>query len=401
MPDDAENVVAAHVLLRNTYTLAARGMELQQRDRIATMLNNHRIAMEQRQRPPLVAPGPDEPHAATWQHHGAEPVIVDATLSGLREAAARVGQAAGSAVQAFARTLELQSESATTCAVLQDRTNMLLNVGHSSILAAVGTGVCVETVRECDEGDQAPQEDNSSKMSHSHMGSMLGVLKHHVTSLWPCIRRSNLDARVMRRIIGLESFVDFEYSDPAARGMLIHALQDLRTSLLHRFQYLCHCTSVLGSASWDKWVGQERDAAWKCIVMGARGLHKWAALLYSELEGLVQQRTPGTALLMLKARGDGLQKINEQACLLLLGNLMMAMLKSLHAAHEGLNGLQRGASGTDTGIAQEVSNVFSSAVSTLAYALLGHSSEHTFWLHMLQASTGKSGSGGPQSEHCS
>lgn len=142
-------------------------------------------------------------------------------------------------------------------------------------------------------------------MSHSDMNAMVGVLKRHITSFWPCLRRSNLDARVMRRIIGLESFVDFERSDPAARGMLIHALQDLRTSLLHRFQYLFHCTSVLGAVSWDKWVGQEREAAWKCIVMGARGLHKWATLLHSELAGLVQQRNPGTALLMLKAVCSG------------------------------------------------------------------------------------------------
>lgn len=150
------------------------------------------------------------------------------------------------------------------------------------------------------------EEAISDKLSHSDMNAVLGVLKRHVTSFWPCVRRSNLDARVMRRVIGMESFVDFERSDPAARGMLIHALQDLRSSLLHRFQYLFHCKSELGSPSWEKWVAQERDAAWKCVVMGARGLHKFAALLYSELNGLMQQRTPGTALLMLKAVRSGI-----------------------------------------------------------------------------------------------
>lgn len=105
----------------------------------------------------------------------------------------------------------------------------------------------------------------------------------------------------MRRIIGLESFVDFERSDPAARGLLIHALLDLRISLLRRFQYLFHSKSALGAQSWEKWAGQERETAWKCVTMGARGLHKWATLLHSELEGYAQQRAPGTALLMLKA----------------------------------------------------------------------------------------------------
>lgn len=105
----------------------------------------------------------------------------------------------------------------------------------------------------------------------------------------------------MRRIIGLDSFVDFERSDPAARGLLIHALQDMRSSLLQRHQRLFHSKSLQGATSWDKWAGQEREAAWKCVTMGARGLHKWATLLQSELHGLAQQRAPGTALIMLKA----------------------------------------------------------------------------------------------------
>lgn len=69
---------------------------------------------------------------------------------------------AGTAVQAFARTVELQTESAATCAVLQDRTNMLLNIGHSCILGAVGTGAYVETVNERDENDQVRPLCNAS-----------------------------------------------------------------------------------------------------------------------------------------------------------------------------------------------------------------------------------------------
>lgn len=85
MPSDAENVVAAQVLMRRTYTLAARGMELQQRNRIAMMLNKHRIAMEEwHSQPKLV---PEDPPTASWQRHGAEPLIIDASVRSLREAA--------------------------------------------------------------------------------------------------------------------------------------------------------------------------------------------------------------------------------------------------------------------------------------------------------------------------
>jgi len=60
-------------------------------------------------------------------------------------------------VQAFTRTVELRTEGAATCAVLQDRTNMLLNIGHSCILGAVATGVRVESIQQGDENDQVRQ----------------------------------------------------------------------------------------------------------------------------------------------------------------------------------------------------------------------------------------------------
>lgn len=153
------------------------------------------------------------------------------------------------------------------------------------------------------------QHNEQGNMSHSNMIEMLGVFKRHITMMWPCIRRSNLDARVLRRIIGLDRFVEFERSDPAARGLLIHALQDLRDPLLQRYLYLCHSQSALGSPSWEKWAAQEREVAWKCVTMAARGLHKWAILLHSELQGHAQHRAPGTALLMLKAVRIHLQRL--------------------------------------------------------------------------------------------
>lgn len=60
----------------------------------------------------------------------------------------------GLGVEAFVRTLQLNTENAATCADLQDRTNALLTIGHSCILGAVGTGVYVETVKEADQNDK-------------------------------------------------------------------------------------------------------------------------------------------------------------------------------------------------------------------------------------------------------
>lgn len=68
----------------------------------------------------------------------------------------------GAGVEAFARTLDLSTGSAATCADLQDRTNALLTVGHSCILGAVSTGVYVETVKEGDETDQVRHLQNNS-----------------------------------------------------------------------------------------------------------------------------------------------------------------------------------------------------------------------------------------------
>lgn len=95
MPSDADNVVAAQALVHRTYTLAARGMEFQQRSRIAMMLSKHWTALEKRQRPPNTIPHSDDPPTASWEHHGAEPVTMDTVLSSLKNAAAETGQTSG------------------------------------------------------------------------------------------------------------------------------------------------------------------------------------------------------------------------------------------------------------------------------------------------------------------
>lgn len=94
-------------------------------------------------------------------------------------------------------------------------------------------------------------------------------------------------------------------------------------------------------------------------------------------------------------KGDGLQKINEQACLLLLGNLMMTLLKALNGAHQSLTRLQQDSSAADVNSSQDALHVFSDAVSATVYSLLGHNSEKPFWVHLFQAVSGRSNAGVP------
>jgi hypothetical protein len=126
-------------------------------------------------------------------------------------------------------------------------------------------------------------------MTHNELNALIGVLKRHITSFWPCKRRSNLDARVVKRLTGQDKFVDFESSDPAARGMLIS------------YKELLFASTVTADPTWNKWVIQEREMTWRALVLASRGLHSWGAVLYSQLHELLQERTPGTSLMMLKA----------------------------------------------------------------------------------------------------
>ena len=148
---------------------------------------------------------------------------------------------------------------------------------------------------------QAKSKDSDGELTHVQLNALLGVLKRHVTSFWPCKRRSNLDARVVKRLTGQDKFVDFEGSDPAARGMLIRGLHDMHGTLQHRYKELLVSSTATADSTWNKWVLQEREMTWRALALTSRGLHAWGTVLYSQLHGLLVERTPGTSLMMLKA----------------------------------------------------------------------------------------------------
>lgn len=74
--------------------------------------------------------------------------------------------------------------------------------------------------------------------------------------------------------------------------------------------------------------------------------------------------------------------------MLLLGNLMISLLKAVSAAHETLNNIQNVQS-IDNQHPPDAVHVFTSVMTTIVYALLGHTSDRSFWLHLLQAGDGK------------
>lgn len=145
------------------------------------------------------------------------------------------------------------------------------------------------------------QDSADGQLTHVQLNALLGVLKRHITSFWPCKRRSNLDARVVKRLTGQDKFVDFEGSDPAARGMLIRGLHDIHGSLQCRYKELLFASTATADITWNKWVMQEREMTWRALALTSRGLHSWGAVLFSQLHGLLVERTPGTSLMMLKA----------------------------------------------------------------------------------------------------
>lgn len=74
--------------------------------------------------------------------------------------------------------------------------------------------------------------------------------------------------------------------------------------------------------------------------------------------------------------------------MLLLGNFMISLLKALSSAHETLNKIQHVPS-TDNQDPPDAVHVFTSVMTTIVYALLGHTSDRSFWLHFLQPGEGK------------
>ena len=143
---------------------------------------------------------------------------------------------------------------------------------------------------------------------------MLALLSRHATAGWPALKRSNLDSKVLRRLVGLEAFVDFETSDFVARGALLRAAGDMLTDTRRRFVLLVREALLATGAGGEgvgggdgdlqkrvKWLQGERECAWRALALAARGLVGWGGVLARERRALVAGREPGSALMMLHA----------------------------------------------------------------------------------------------------
>jgi hypothetical protein len=96
----------------------------------------------------------------------------------------------------------------------------------------------VQVIR-ADGDDEAP----AVTVTHAQLAAMLRALAAAAAAYFPCLRRSNVDASVARRAAGLEAFVSFGRSDPAARGALLAGLRALLATLAARHGRLLRAVS--------------------------------------------------------------------------------------------------------------------------------------------------------------
>jgi hypothetical protein len=121
---------------------------------------------------------------------------------------------------------------------------------------------------------------------------MLSIFKRYATSFWPHLKRSHLDAKVLRRLVGLEKFIDFQGSDPASRGLIIRTGLDMVQTLHARFLGLLRATtshSVGASKAQQeqRWLEGEQGCAWRALALVSRGLLSWGGILQQERQGLL------------------------------------------------------------------------------------------------------------------
>jgi hypothetical protein len=138
----------------------------------------------------------------------------------------------------------------------------------------------------------------------TELAALLSIFKRHVTSFWPHLKRSHLDAKVLRRLVGLEKFVDFQGSDPASRGLIIRTGLDMVSTLHARFLGLLRAALSQGSAlaaQEQRWLEGEQGCAWRALALVSRGLLSWGGILQQEWQGLQSAWAPGFPRMMLQA----------------------------------------------------------------------------------------------------
>ena len=139
-------------------------------------------------------------------------------------------------------------------------------------------------------------------LTHAQLASILSLFSRHPSAMWLPFKRSDLDAKLLRRLTGLDVFVSFEASDHVARGTLLRGATALGKQLEQRFVMLVHAHLAAGPV--DKrarWLSGERESAWRGAALAARGLAGWGAVLQAERTSLRTASTPGIGLMMLQA----------------------------------------------------------------------------------------------------
>ena len=203
---------------------------------------------------------------------------------------------------------------------------------------------------QSDEEAQAASDCRAAakQLTHSELTAILSILKQHAPVSWPALKRSSLDSKVLRRLIGLEAFVDFAAADFVARGALMRTTADMLSDSRRRYVVLLHENFRADAELWHvqqqqqqgpagaaevtaalqkrvKWLAAERDSAWRAVTLAAKGLAGWGSVLVQERAKLLAQCQPGTKLMMLSAvwlqlplafrAGAALLSLAMQACI--------------------------------------------------------------------------------------
>lgn len=141
----------------------------------------------------------------------------------------------------------------------------------------------------------APEGGSLQQLSHAELQSMLRTLTLHLRHAWTPPRCANVDAVVLKRLVGLEPFVCFARSDPHARGLLIQAAFDMAAVLKGRLQLLLTADKRSGG----RWLLLERKSCCAALALLHRGVLRWGDALLAE--AVTSERLSGPQLLMLQA----------------------------------------------------------------------------------------------------
>ena len=156
------------------------------------------------------------------------------------------------------------------------------------------------------------------RFSHAQLEGMLSTMTMHLSAAWSPPDRSNLDAVIVKRLVGMQPFIDFAASDPRARGMLIRGAFDMLSALEHRMRGLIRATETGGGAGGSSsWLRQEARICWNAMCLIHRGVQTWGAILLEEGTTSPNAMASRSQLLMMRAvcTSEAFFKINSNVFL--------------------------------------------------------------------------------------